>query len=167
MTVATQPVVLPAESVPAITAEVRRYGRLDLETGGFLLGPEAEPTRIEVIALAGDRGIERAWGLFRVSGRAVERIFAWAEERALRIPAQFHSHDRGARLSPLDRREGFNVRGFISCVVPSYRTPPTDPGAWGWWWFDGTAWVHAPGPVLRADEVTVVTFDEAGVRARA
>jgi hypothetical protein len=167
MIMAPEPVVLPAESVSAIIAEVRRHGRLDLETGGFLLGPEAEPSRVEVIALAGDQGIERAWGLFRVSGRAVEQIFAWAEEHELRIPAQFHSHGRGARLSSLDRREGFNVRGFISCVVPSYRKPPPDPLAWGWWWFNGTSWVDAPAPAFRAGRAAVVTFDEAGVRARA
>ena len=91
-------------------------------------------------------------------------LFAWADESGLRIPAQLHSHGGQAFLSPVDQREGFNVTGFISCVVPFYRRPPTDPNLWGWWMFDGLAWVPARQPWVEAGNVEVVVFDEDGVR---
>lgn len=157
--------VVPGTIGARIAAEVRRYGALDVETGGFMLAPAPEPMRVSIVALAGERGVTRRWGLFRVSGRAIDRLFAWADEQGMRIPAQFHSHKLGAFLSPTDQRDGFNVKDFISAVVPQYADPPADPTAWGWWLFDGEAWIATAPPAVSAQGAPVVVFDEDGVRA--
>jgi hypothetical protein len=148
--------------------ELARYGQgSGVETGGFLLARTGDPDAVRVLAMAGETGIERGWGRFRISAAAIDALFAWAEERELRIPAQFHSHGIGRGLSPVDRREGFNVRGFISCVVPEFHSPPTDPAQWGWWLFDGVAWVETAPAIVVEGGVTVVTWDEDGVRTDA
>ncbi len=159
---------LPSSAVTRIVGEVTSYGRDDgVETGGFLLAPSHDPEAVSVVAMAGETGIERAWGWFRVSASAIDVLFAWAEERGLRIPAQFHSHGIGRDLSLIDRREGFNVRGFISCVVPEFRDPPSVPNGGGWWLFDGASWVETASCTLVESEVMVVRFDEEGVRGEA
>jgi len=158
--------VIPDAAVGPIVADVQQYGaaQLDVETGGFLLAPADDQTRVTTVALAGEKGITRRRGLFRVSGPAIEVLFGWADDHDLRIPAQVHSHGREASLSATDQRGGFNVTGFISCVVPFFRRPPTDPLLWGWWMFDGRTWVPAGQPALDGGPVRVVTFDEDGVR---
>jgi hypothetical protein len=159
---------LPSEAVAQIVGEVASYGRGDgVETGGFLLAPSDDPDGVSVVAMAGETGIERAWGRFRVSALAIDVLFAWAEERGLRIPAQFHSHGIGRDLSLIDRREGFNVRGFISCVVPEFHDPPSGPNRWGWWLFDGASWVETAPCTVVDGGVMVVRFDEEGVRGQA
>jgi hypothetical protein len=117
--------------------------------------------------MTGTAGVDRGWGLFRVSGKAIEALFEWSEQQDLRIPAQFHSHRYGAFLSPIDQREGFNVLGFISCVIPAFEQPSEDSKKWGWWTFDGTAWVATSPALLGEGDVQVVSFDEDGVRSHA
>lgn len=158
--------VVPLGAGAIVADEVRRYGVLDVETGGFFAGSEADPTRITTVALAGEKGIERRWGLFRVSGKAMDRLFALADGQGLRLPAQFHSHGGRAFLSKTDRQHGFNVTDFISSVIPDYVDPPSDAGAWGWWVFDGSKWASLLPPPTPDGDVKVVVFDEDGVRPR-
>lgn len=161
------PLRLARAGIDAIVSEVRRYGRSaprGVETGGFLVGEASHSEVIAVVAMAGERGIERSRGVFRISAAAIDMLFEWADKHALRIPAQFHSHEMGGVLSDIDRREGFNVRGFISCVVPEYREPPQDANRWGWWRFDGGRWLTAGPAVAMAGQIAVVTFDEDSVR---
>lgn len=158
--------VLPVAAVSHIMAEVVGYGSSLLETGGFFLASRATPATITVVAMAGEVGIERGWGFFKVTGSAIDEIFRWAEEREMYMPAQFHSHRYGAGLSLLDKRHGFNVPDFISCVVPHFDAPPSDPTAWGWWRFDGAVWVGTSPASLGDGHSGVVVFDEEGVRAR-
>lgn len=160
----SNPIILPSAGAEAITREVMGYGYRDVETGGFLLALESAPLRITAIAMAGDRGVKRSWGLFRISGEAIDQLFGWSDEYGLRIPVQFHSHQRGPELSPIDKQEGFNVLGFISCVVPTYQDPPVDLTEWGWWAFDGATWLSTPAAVLDTGDVETVVFDEDGVR---
>ena len=154
---------VPQVAVDAILSEVRRYGSGDLETGGFFLVEAGARDTVTAIAMAGQEGIERSWGSFRISATAIDVLFGWADERGLRIPAQFHSHGRGSRLSPIDRREGFNVPRFVSCVVPRYDNPPCEVARWGWWLFSGRAWVATEPASVITGEVETVTFDENGV----
>lgn len=154
---------VPQVAVDAILTEVRRFGRASLETGGFFLVEGRARDTVTVIAMAGRKGIERSRGVFRISATAIDVLFGWADERGLRIPAQFHSHAWGSRLSPIDRREGFNVRGFVSCVVPRYGDPPCEVASWGWWLFSGRTWVATELASVVTGEVATVTFDENGV----
>jgi hypothetical protein len=59
---------------------------------------------------------------------------------------------------------GFNVEGFITSVVPFFRNASPDPAVWGWWIYDGTAWIEAEPPAVGTGEFQVVSFDEDGVR---
>lgn len=163
----TEPLLIPAGAGVSIRTEVQRYGRTGLETGGFLLAAESAPREVAVVAFAGRKGVERGWGFFRISGLAIDGLFEWAETHALRIPAQFHSHMYEAFLSPTDQRDGFNVRDFISGVVPSFAQPDADPRVWGWWSFDGRKWIGRPAPMVTSGDASVVYFDEDGVTADA
>ena len=155
---------LPADAVVPILGEVRAYGATRMETGGFLLAPIDDPTRITTVAFAGTVGITRRYGLFGISGLALDRLFTWADDYDLRIPAQFHSHGGRAFLSPTDLAHGLSVRGFITCVIPYFRDPPRDPSRWGWWKFDGSMWKTETPPKIDADaQAATFTFDEDGV----
>jgi hypothetical protein len=151
--------------VDTLTADVRRFGARNAETGGFLLSTEAQPDRLTVLALAGQDGIGRRRGLFTVSGTAIERLFSWAGERELRIRAQVHSHAHDAFLSPTDLRHGFNVAEFITAVVPYFAAPSPEPVDWGWWQRSATAWLTRPAPTVVVGAVTAVHFDQAGIHA--
>lgn len=142
---------------------VRAHGRADVEAGGFLLGGGENPVAT-VLALAEGRGVERSRGIFRVSGRAIDQLFAWAEERELRVWAQVHSHPRGSFLSDIDEREGFRVEGFISAVIPDYSDPSEAPSAWGFWRFAGGAWSAIESAQTTGAAGSVYTFSEDGVR---
>jgi hypothetical protein len=160
----THQLLLPEGTSTPLTAEVARYGAIDLETGGFLLAPASDPMRVSGLAMAGEQGIVRRRGIFHVSGVAIDRLFGWADRERLRIPAQFHSHGTEAFLSETDRRDGFNVTDFISTVVPHYVKPPTDPGTWGWWIYTGNDWIDLRPPIAVAGALQIVVFDEDGVR---
>jgi hypothetical protein len=154
---------LPDEAISPILDEVCAYGARRKETGGFLLSAIDEPERVVVVALAGTVGITRWWGQFGISGGALDRLFTWADEHDLRIAAQFHSHGGRAFLSPTDLAHGLNVRGFVTCVIPSFKAPPREVERWGWWKFDGRTWKPEPPPTTANGTVTTVTFDERGV----
>ncbi|MDQ6613307.1 MAG: hypothetical protein M3083_00690 [Actinomycetota bacterium] len=162
--------VLPSDAVMAITADVKQWGTADVrrrgaagvETGGFLL---AVPGRSDVsaVALAGGSGILRAPMQFMVSGGAIDCLSEWADEHDLRIRAQFHSHQLGSALSPIDRAGGLRVEGFVTAVVPRFADPPGDLGLWGWWEFRRPDWTPSPRATCAPGGVRTVLFDEDGI----
>jgi len=66
-------------------------------------------------------------------------------------------------MSPTDIDHGLSVEGFVTTIVPSFASPPADPSQWGWWRYDD-AWTPIASPRLAAALVSVITFDEDGVR---
>jgi proteasome lid subunit RPN8/RPN11 len=155
--------ILPNTILEPLNAHIRSYGVDDAEAGAFLLGPYSQPIA-DVLVFAEGVGVERSRGLFRVSGKAVEQLFAWADEHDLRVWGQVHSHPRGSFLSDTDETYGFRVRGFLSAVVPNYANPPDRPEDWGWWTFDGAAWVEAEAAAVAVADARIYRFDETGVR---
>jgi hypothetical protein len=154
---------IASELLHPLHDHVRGYGLQDVESGGFLLGPY-DPASATVLALAEGVGIARSRGLFCVSGRAIDQLFAFADSEHLRVYAQVHAHPRGSFLSETDERDGFRVDGFISGVIPNYAEPPHDPGSWRWWTFRDGLWQTIVAPSVDAQNGRVVTFDETGVR---
>jgi len=159
-------ITIPESALPRIASDVIQYGSRGLETGGFLLGDAAD--RISHVALAGMKGIIRRRDQFAVSGLSLDRLFTWAAEHQLFVPAQFHSHGghHGQRpfLSTTDQEHGFRVEGFISSVIPGFANPPLQPAAWGWWQFGGQRWVEVRPAAVGPGTVSFVMFDEDGVR---
>ena len=154
---------ISSELLQPLQDHVRGHGRTDVESGAFLLGSYNSPT-VTVLALADGVGIERHRGYFRVSGKAIDRLFDFAEMEELRVWAQVHAHPRGSFLSETDERDGFRVEGFLSGIIPNFAAPPREPNEWGWWMFTDGAWQSAPAPSTSAAPGRVVTFDETGVR---
>ncbi len=154
---------LPADAVVPILGEVRAYGATRMETGGFLLAPIDDPTRITTVAFAGTVGITRRYGLFGISGLALDRLFTWADDSTCHsgaVPLAW-----GARLSlpdrPCARLERPRLHHVCHPVLPR---PPRDPSRWGWWKFDGSMWKTETPPKIDADaQAATFTFDEDGV----
>ena len=138
-------------------------GSLGVETGAFLLTSPGSD-KIILVALSGKEGITRQPNLFTVSGKAIDKIFTWAECHDLAISAQLHSHAGLAFLSTTDVRHGFAVEGFTSVIVPRYASPSPNPTTWGWWRYTGKVWCPLAPAELTEGRVTSVTFDERGVR---
>jgi hypothetical protein len=155
----TEPAVTKA-AVAAIVAEVARYGAAGVETGGFLLVPRSNPTITTVVATAGTTGIVRRPNQFIISGAAVDVLSGWADNHDLRIAAQFHSHGNAAFLSPIDRRGGIRIDGFVSTVIPTFHTPPAAMTAWAWFTFAKGNWQPRPALATVAGGIDTVTFDE-------
>lgn len=154
---------LAAPLLTPLQDHVRHWGKQDKEAGGFLLG-SGEGASAHVLALAEGVGIERSRGVFRVSGKALEQLFAWAETEKCRVWAQVHSHPRGSFLSQTDETYGFRVEGFISAVIPDYARPPRTPVSWGWWTFADGIWQSVGAPSVTGGETRIVVFDEEGVK---
>lgn len=130
-------VLIPVGGVAALADAAAVFGARGLETGGFLLAPRADPDdgypAVTAVALAGDAGITRDRDMFQVSERALARIFTFADDHGLWIPAMVHSHRAAAFVSATDQRHGLSADGFVSAVIPRYASPPRDPASWGWW----------------------------------
>lgn len=154
---------MPETAGAIILAEVSRFGRKHMETGGFLL-TSRKSHRVVAVAAAGKKGISRGPFQFRISGEAVDVIFTHAEENGFHIPVQWHSHGRDCELSETDRRHGFAVEGFVSTVIPDFRHPPRHPADWGWWTFSNAEWCGSESPMPAEGQVDLITFDEDGVR---
>jgi proteasome lid subunit RPN8/RPN11 len=155
---------IPIRLIDALHADVRRYGRLDVETGMFLLGTP-NTLKANTLALAGTAGITRERGRFAVTGAALARLFAHARDQQLQVLAQLHSHGGPAFLSRVDLKHGFAVDGFTTCVIPNYRRASRNPAAWGWWQHTAGQWQPCPPYTVNADGAIarVITFDERGV----
>lgn len=156
---------VPAAAGPAIAAEVRRYGALDVETGGFLLGPEGTGS-VCTVAFAGTSGVTRRCLQLQISEIALDQLFAYAGEQGCWVPAQFHSHAGEAFMSRTDREHGLRVPGFVSAVIPGFADPLTSLDAWTWWRFDRGEWHPAGSPSAGGCDLRQVIFDEDGVRER-
>jgi hypothetical protein len=154
--------VLPRGLSNRIAEEARAAGERVVETGGFLLSKTGAP--VSVLALTGERDIQREWGLFHVGSRAMATLFDWASDHTLMVPGQWHSHRYEALLSETDLAYGFNVPGFRSCIVPDYEHPPADPRDWGWWLFDDQQWTETPAPSVEDGAFSVITFEAGYVR---
>ena len=153
---------LPDSAIAAMTAHVRSHGALGVETGGLIIADAAG--RPQAVACAGDTGITRRPGLFKMSGAALDQLFTVCEARAWNVVAMFHSHAVDAFLSTTDRELGLNIRGFTSIVIPEYANAPADPTSWAWFSFDGTRWRDdQPWQTVDAT-IRVLDFDEDGVR---
>lgn len=156
------PLTIASAAIETVVADVRHFGAGNVETGGFLLAP-LETDAITAVALAGEIGIVRRRDLFQISDLALDRLFAYADESEMWIPAQFHSHGLAAELSRCDVEHGLAVEGFVSTIVPWYADPPLDPASWGWWRYE-SRWTRLGQPAVVAGESVAVVFDEAGVR---
>ncbi len=155
--------VIPVGGVTTILADIRLHGRAGLETGAMLLGRMSE-RQIDIVALLGDRGIERHPDYLVITGVALATLFDWADDRGAQVLAQLHSHGLSARMSVTDQRFGLTVEGFTSTIVPEAACPSADPSRWGWWTFRGGRWEPSePARVAEGSCLTVV-FDESGVR---
>ena len=156
--------VIATTALDPITEHVKNFGKLDVETGGFLLAERAKSARITVIALTGQTGVHRARDQFRISGPAIESLFLWSEEHDFQVRAQFHAHPLRAFLSGADERLGFCVEGFQTSIIPGYADPPRRPEEWGWWTFASGSWLPIAAPRTTRIPSCVVVFDEDGVR---
>lgn len=158
------PLRIPPPALGVFVDDVRRHGLLGQETGAlFLSVPEHRD--VAVVALAGDAGVDRAYGRFIISLPAIDMAFTYAEQRGLQVRAMIHSHPRAAFLSRTDLRYSLRVRGFVNAVVPTFATPPADPAVWGWWQYDDEWTACAPVAVDSAcPPATIITFDAEGVR---
>jgi proteasome lid subunit RPN8/RPN11 len=153
---------IPLDAVGIVQHHVRGFGANRLETGGFFLAPASAPTRIDRVALTGQRGILRERYRFQVSGAAFAALSRVAADDDLVVAAQFHSHEYEGELSITDRRYGFNMFGFTSVVVPHFAEPSSNAFEWAWWIYDGSAWCSTPAATSVAGSVSVFEFDEDG-----
>jgi hypothetical protein len=161
----TANLTIPSSSIETMVSEIIKYGKTDVETGGFLISSNTSPDEIVVVACAGSgEGIFRHALQFKISGLALNRLFDWATDNNYRIVAQFHSHQNEAFMSNPDKMYGLRVQGFISVIVPYYETPSQDPTVWRWWEFKDKEWLPCSAPRSNNAEIDVVYFDEGGVR---
>ena len=154
---------LPRGAVESVADEVRYFGSVSLETGGFLLAPAGEHT-VSMVAVTGITGIVRRHNLFEISAVAIDRLFTFADDKGLWSPAQFHSHQCDGWLSLTDQQNGFRVEGFTSIVIPNFSSPSREVGAWGWWTFEVDEWVARRPMTLCDGNTQCLRFDEEGVR---
>lgn len=154
---------LSHDAIGSLIEHVSSYGRTEVETGALLMCDPGGGA-VRAIALTGDRGVTRKYGLFVLSMRVIDSAFSYAEDRGLQVRAQVHSHAGAAFLSPTDKTGNLNMEGFIAAVIPNFRNPPHDPTLWGWWTYGARAW-RASGPA-RTDRTlpsaTILTVDADG-----
>lgn len=155
--------VLPRNAIKDMCKDVSKYGRLGLETGALLMC-EQNNNVVTTLALAGEAGVTRRYGLFILSMPVINQAFTYAEDRGLQVRAQVHSHAEGAFLSPTDKRGNLTMNGFIAAVIPHFEQPPNDPSAWGWWTFSTGYWrTSDPATVDMTSAGRVLTVDADGV----
>ena len=140
------PLDVPAAAGPAIANEVRRYGALDVETGGFLLAPEGTGS-VCTVAFAGTSGIIRRRLQLQISEIALDQLFGFAEEQGCWVPAQFHSH-AGESVPVADRPRARPASPRVHLRRhPRFRRPARrSPDAWTWWRFGRAEWHPADSP---------------------
>lgn len=155
---------LPAAVPEAVAIYVKEYGAEGVETGAFLLAPTGAADEISLLAFAGEEGITRGPEVFGVSGRAIGRLFDWADETGMRVRALVHSHEGRAFLSKTDLKHGFAVSNFTTAIVPWYADPSPSPSDWAWWRYYGGEWRKIAPAAVTNHEAEFVVFDEGGVR---
>ena len=130
---------LPQDAIEPLIEHVSSFGRGEVETGALLMCDPGS-SDVRTIALAGDRGVTRRYGLFVLSMQVIDSAFSYAEDHGLQVRAQVHSHAGDAFLSRTDKHGNLNMEGFIAAVIPNFRNPPHDPTSWGWWTFGAKTW---------------------------
>lgn len=156
---------IPITAAELVHAHVADYGRLDVETGFFLLSPRGTTT-VTTVALAGSHGVVRHPYHFSVSRRGISQLFRHVTAHDLTILAQVHSHRGRASLSETDLKHGYSVEGFTTAVIPFYQHAPFSPAAWGWWRYQDGGWeVAEPFELADGAQTATISFDEEGVRA--
>jgi len=155
--------IVPSRTGHVVAGEVLRYGRLGMETGGFLLAPHGTSS-VSVVAFVGMSGVVRSRFRLQISDLALDQLFGFAEQQQCWIPAQFHSHADLAFLSQTDREHGLRVQGFVSAVIPDFAAPPRHVTDWSWWCFDTDDWLTTCSPSTGHGRLRQVIFDEDGVR---
>lgn len=158
--------LIPTAAAVMVHADVTDHGRLDVETGCFLLAPRGTNT-VTTVALAVSRGIVRHPYHFSVSRRAISQLFRHLTAHDLTILAQVHSHRGPAGLSETDLNHGYSVEGFTSAIIPFYQRPPFSPSEWGWWCYQDRSWTTTEPFELTNDAPAdhPIAFDEDGVHA--
>jgi hypothetical protein len=155
--------LLPQGAIEPLIEHVSSYGRNEVETGALLLC-DPRSSAVRAVALTGDRGVTRKYGLFVLSMRVIDSAFSYAEDHGLQVRAQVHSHAGAAFLSPTDKSGNLNMQGFIVAVIPNFHRPPHDPTSWGWWTFIAGAW--RASEAARTDRTlasaNIVTVDAEG-----
>jgi hypothetical protein len=71
--------VLPRNVIEGICEHVSTYGRLGLETGALLMC-EPKNNVVTTLALAGEAGVTRRFGLFILSMPVINQAFTYAED---------------------------------------------------------------------------------------
>ena len=153
-------------AVRVLLAEVKAYGAVPQETGAFLLSREDAPDELSLVAVPGSKGVRRHRNFFEISADTMGELFDRAADEALMIRAQLHSHRRSAFLSRTDLEHGFDVEGFVTCVVPRYADPPNDPALWSWWRFEGGSWNRCPAPAVISGPCEQIDFARGGSDGR-
>ncbi|MCW2921574.1 MAG: hypothetical protein JWL76_1448 [Thermoleophilia bacterium] len=152
---------LPRDMGTAIALHARSAGARPTETGGFILAHPGQAPH--VLAVAGERGVERQRDLFCVSTSAITELFEWAGDENLTVVSQWHTHRMHAFLSDTDLRFAYNVEGLRNMIVPDYARASPDPAAWGWWVYSDGAWVPEVPPQVGNHHFTTIAFDEDGI----
>jgi len=155
---------IPPTVARVVSADVRLYGRRNLETGGFLL-MNRDASAISAVALGGDAGIVRRRNLFQISGLALAQLFTYLDREGLWAPIQYHSHANGAFLSSTDEAHGLCVEGFVSAVGRNFAQASDELTKWGWWRFTDGEWTSIKAATYGSGPAAAVKFDEDGVRA--
>jgi hypothetical protein len=160
----TARLALPDNAREALCRCVIDYGRLGVETGALLMCPPNSHD-VSVVALAGQSGVIRQYGLFVLTLPVIDQAFTFAEDMGLQVRCQVHSHGGPAFLSPTDERGNLRINGFIAAVIPNFVDPPPQPPSWGWWTYSGESW-QASGPATTVSNSTakVLTIDADGIR---
>lgn len=155
--------LLPDGAIEPLIEHVSDYGRTDVETGALLMC-DLRSNAVRAVAMTGDHGVTRKYGLFVLSMRVIDSAFSYAEGHGLQVRAQVHSHAGAAFLSPTDKGGNLNMQGFIAAVIPHFRRPPSDPASWGWWTFDDGAWRASEAACTdrTLPSATIVTVDAEG-----
>jgi hypothetical protein len=155
--------ILPRNTIEDLCGHVSSYGRRGLETGALLMC-KPNSNIVATLALAGEAGVTRRYGLFVLSMPVINQAFTYAEDRGLQVRAQLHSHAKGAFLSRTDKRGNLNMCGFIAAVIPNFEHPPQDPSSWGWWTYSAGNWKSSePAAVDTASAGTVLIVDAVSV----
>lgn len=107
--------------------QLRDRGRLERESGAFLLGTrDGNGVRIEDFVLYDDidpHGLDT--GIVRLDGRHFGRLWEICRERNLAAVADVHTHPGSSGQSPSDRAHPIIAcAGHIALIVPHFARPP-------------------------------------------
>lgn len=115
--------VIPADAVRHAFGEMARDGVHGREGIAMWLGRyDGDTAIITHVARLRGSGIQKAAGRLFISADLVNDLTDVAIANKLTLIGQIHSHGPGGgtNLSPIDRREGIAVPGYLSAVAPDF-----------------------------------------------